>query len=1001
MKKKTKLLSAILALILLASCVTFAGVSADAAAVEIDGINTAFVSAFGKLVYKSQGYTAFKSFDKAYEAIGNGGRVVISGDVDVPNTLGFENAPLMLEGIGSRAIGNAMKPENEADIELAGDVTLDNVAFKSHKGGITIKTNGKNFYAPNLDVTYTIINNETQERSYSGPMNVDTGAAENAYTLELGGGYFTDVRVTGASFDGESTLNIASGEFDCVSVGAVGGKTNGDFTVNISGGSIKELRVGAIDGNFDGNIYVNITGGYVEKLICGAADGEKLSGNVTVMHSAGELARVSDETSGSVSGVITYALSSYHNIEIGEKLTKDYLVYLDNGTLKPAFKSGKFTGFEAFDEFGVPAAKIISGIDEYMPKDGVFTLPKGEFRARIVPEIDLAINDGAKFVTGYADGSFLPQNNITRAEAITLLTRIISDEEYVKKTGIESTFADVAPDAWYSSNIGFFEAAGLLEAVADGENFYPDTYITRGEFVQLIYNIEKTIGEKDTYAELCKLVYNVSANIGIAEQYYDFSDVDYANKYDYAVYHAVANGYVTGYADGSFAPDGNITRAEVVTVVNRVLGRHAKDSTAALFTDTASHWANGQISAAVGEYDKMGADGLAADGSTVADYIVKLMANDETDLVITMANNVYKKALAATASYDITAEQKEVLKAALELAKVTSRTEKDNEVQIIAGSAGDVNTFIYTDENGIFVREAHIASNKPDTEPVEIVQISDVHFNYYNKRDIAEDSPDLMSTRLHRTWLANAASTPFARKVMNYARFADQTVLTGDILDALSWGAIEKMNEFIFRIDTDVLVSLGNHEYARQVEGKVPSTMSYAEMEVMLQENWLHNIFYESKVIKDKVMVVVLDNGAFKYREEQKVALEADIKKARANGYIILIFQHIPICTNNPEDTAVEPLRLANGVTKDFYNEWIGNASTVGVTLEVYNLITQNADVVRGVFCGHLHGDYYTEIKGSYTDADGNTVESVIPQYVLMSAAFDNNKGHVMKITVE
>ena len=58
-----------------------------------------------------------------------------------------------------------------------------------------------------------------------------------------------------------------------------------------------------------------------------------------------------------------------------------------------------------------------------------------------------------------------------------------------------------------------------------------------------------------------------------------------------------------------------------------------------------------------------------------------------------------------------------------------------------------------------------------------------------------------------------------------------------------------------------------------------------------------------------------------------------------------------------------------------------------------------NADIVKAVFCGHMHSDYYTEIIATYKDADGKTVDTVIPQYVHTGSIYDGT-GHVFRITV-
>ena len=140
--------------------------------------------------------------------------------------------------------------------------------------------------------------------------------------------------------------------------------------------------------------------------------------------------------------------------------------------------------------------------------------------------------------------------------------------------------------------------------------------------------------------------------------------------------------------------------------------------------------------------------------------------------------------------------------------------------------------------------------------------------------------------------------------------------------------------------------------------------------------------------------------------EEQYAKLAADIEKARANGYIILIFQHIPIVTNNPKYKEIRPIYTTDSsVVYDFSANTDANGKNFdgvrtnkdATTTKVYNLITQNADVIKGLFCGHYHDDFYCEVKA--TEKDGT--ETVIPQYVVESTAFDAGTGHVMKITVK
>jgi hypothetical protein len=66
--------------------------------------------------------------------------------------------------------------------------------------------------------------------------------------------------------------------------------------------------------------------------------------------------------------------------------------------------------------------------------------------------------------------------------------------------------------------------------------------------------------------------------------------------------------------------------------------------------------------------------------------------------------------------------------------------------------------------------------------------------------------------------------------------------------------------------------------------------------------------------------------------------------------------------------------------------------------MRTHDLIRQSADVIKGVFCGHRHSDFYTEILG--IDQNGAPNQKVIPQYILTATVYDD-RGHMMKITID
>lgn len=309
-------------------------------------------------------------------------------------------------------------------------------------------------------------------------------------------------------------------------------------------------------------------------------------------------------------------------------------------------------------------------------------------------------------------------------------------------------------------------------------------------------------------------------------------------------------------------------------------------------------------------------------------------------------------------------------------------------------------TILRVKETGVQVRYIEI-EGVSDGEQVNIMQLTDVHLNALNERDKAENNPSVMSSYENREYCRDGASLPKTQKVLEYAKYFDAVVATGDNIDYLTWGSLELLKENLFDKFDNLLVCLGNHEATRQMTGTVPDTTSLESRLEILREYWKHDLHYTSLIIKDRVMLIQLDNSRGKYLSGQAEKLEADINKAREKGLTVLIFQHIPLSTRNPSDSYILPMVLGNSVSgENFYSEQIGAAGAKldDATEKVYNLITTNADVVRGVFCGHLHYDFQVEINASYKK-NGETVKAVIPQVVL-NQGFNTN-GHFLSIVVK
>lgn len=315
------------------------------------------------------------------------------------------------------------------------------------------------------------------------------------------------------------------------------------------------------------------------------------------------------------------------------------------------------------------------------------------------------------------------------------------------------------------------------------------------------------------------------------------------------------------------------------------------------------------------------------------------------------------------------------------------------------GSADKPETWICINDGGMYIRTAEIKSKKPDTKPVRILDFTDVHLNYTNDKD--KDNAEVMLTKTCRHWNENAASVKALTKAMDYAEKFDKTIITGDVLDYMSYGAMELMDKYIWEKDPNITVTIGMHDYVRQMEtGKGDETPVESRLGI-LQNYWRHDIYYTSEVLGDKVMLINMDNSRSMYQDFQAEKLRADIEKAKKEDLVILIFQHEAVSTGNPQDAHARALIECDGAEFDFYN-MMGKAEYTknDATAEVYKLITENADVVKGLFCGHYHSGYYTEIKASYTDENG-THDAVIPQYVEEGLVYNDYAGHVMEITVK
>lgn len=157
-------------------------------------------------------------------------------------------------------------------------------------------------------------------------------------------------------------------------------------------------------------------------------------------------------------------------------------------------------------------------------------------------------DDHVAYIMGYPDGTVQPKGEITRAEACTIFFRLLTESSrdyYFSKT---NDYTDVNAGDWFNNAISTLSNAGIVTGYNDG-TFRPNQPITRGEMAKIIANF---------------------ANLNKGTKSFTDLSGHWSKSY---VELAAGNGWIAGYPDGSFRPDQKITRAETVTMINRVLER--------------------------------------------------------------------------------------------------------------------------------------------------------------------------------------------------------------------------------------------------------------------------------------------------------------------------------------------------------------------------------------------------------------------------------------------
>ncbi|MDO4541285.1 MAG: family 10 glycosylhydrolase [Bacillota bacterium] len=205
----------------------------------------------------------------------------------------------------------------------------------------------------------------------------------------------------------------------------------------------------------------------------------------------------------------------------------------------------------------------------------LYNLYATEYAGRSTPRLVSSAAYHQSYIQGDEKG-FRPEDSLTRAEIATILARLMVDEKgnalFDEGAAYPTSFTDVKSSSWYAGAMGFMEYWGIFCGYGDG-TCRPEAKLTRAECATILSRfIDSPAASKISFS--------------------DVSNTHWANE---AIGICAAQGYVEGYGDNTFHPDAEMTRAEAVTMVNRILGRVPKAEVltgASGFGDVApSHWA--------------------------------------------------------------------------------------------------------------------------------------------------------------------------------------------------------------------------------------------------------------------------------------------------------------------------------------------------------------------------------------------------------------------------
>ena len=297
-----------------------------------------------------------------------------------------------------------------------------------------------------------------------------------------------------------------------------------------SGKTDKAGQITVPNGNGKTNEDGKITGGYED------ADGDRWTLTVKVIHTDTKRPISGSDVSIGKTGNITVMLPNGTDMDVKHQVT---VIVTDHKKNPQENKNITVKGDLNQTEKGKT------------DKNGELTVPAVEQTER-----------HGVYIVGYTDGTFGPSRSMTRSEAAAIFARLLAEKNGdTISTAATTKFADIPAHAWYSGYVKYLANNGITYGKSK-TIFAPNDAITRAEFTTMAVRFFDVYGDGD--AE-------------IMEQFSGFHDVSsgyWAAEY---IKYAALHGWINGYGDGSFHAEREINRAEVVTIVNRLLGREADE----------------------------------------------------------------------------------------------------------------------------------------------------------------------------------------------------------------------------------------------------------------------------------------------------------------------------------------------------------------------------------------------------------------------------------------